>query len=159
MLLVKITDYFRGIRPVVRRGGAMSVGKRAHAKCMEKVLTAWHAREGEIAGNGRRRSPISWSSLCLTPRSLWLFFFFWKVTENLWTQIMQVLVFLEPIINAHQIHYSKWQAMLVTIQDESLKGFLTVATKVNVSLMDLSCALHSAWLFYHLKSFSPYNEK
>lgn len=75
MLIVKITDYFRGIRPVVRRGGAMSVGKRAHAKCMEKVLTAWHAREGEIAGNGRRRSPISWSSLCLTPRSLWLFFF------------------------------------------------------------------------------------
>lgn len=67
---MKITDYFRGICPVVRRGGAMSAEKRAHAKCMEKVLTAWHAQEGDMAGNGRRRSLISWSSLCLTLRSL-----------------------------------------------------------------------------------------
>lgn len=70
MLQMKITDYFRGICRVVRRGGAMSAEKRAHAKCIEKVLTAWRAQEGETAGNGRRRSPISCSSLCLTLRSL-----------------------------------------------------------------------------------------
>lgn len=49
--------------------------------------------------------------------------FSWMVREKPENQIMQVLVFLEPIINAHQKHYSKWQAKLVTVQEESLKGF------------------------------------
>lgn len=157
MLQRKITDYFRGICPVGRRGGAVSAGEGAHAKCMEKVLTAWHAREGGMAGNGRRSSPISCSSWCLTPRSLWLSFL-----EDNWEPLNSDNASIGIFGTNNQCTSNTLFQMTSKVSSSPgwvFERFLTVATKVNVSLMGLSWALHSAWLFYHLKSFSPHNEK
>lgn len=122
------------------------------------MSTAWHAQETEIAEKGQREKRAIFPGYVCASSSGVCNFIFLDGKRKTWKPDNASI----GIFGTNNQCTSKTLFQMASKVSYSPGGvferFLTVATKVNASLMDLSCTLHSAWLFYNLKSFSPHNE-